>query len=308
VFDLIGDIHGYAQELRQLLEKLGYCRKGGIYSHPERRVIFLGDFIDRGPHIREVLEIVRPMVESGSALAVMGNHELNALAYHTPDGRGGHFRKHESKNVRQHSETLQQLSESEMADALEWFRTLPLWLDLPGLGAVHACWDDAAIADVQKGLQVHGGITTDFLRSATVKGGALFEPVEVLLKGKEMPLPDGMTYRDKEGHVRTEARTRWYLSPAGHTVNSYTWKNDGFETDAELNESIHKSAMPYPADAKPVFVGHYWLTGDVPELLAPNVACLDYSVAKQGMLVAYRWDGEQTLSNEKFVWVKGGNT
>jgi hypothetical protein len=85
MYDLIGDIHGHADELVQLLEALGYRKHGRTYVHPERKVIFLGDFIDRGPKIREVLEIVRPMVEQGNALAVMGNHELNALAYHTED-------------------------------------------------------------------------------------------------------------------------------------------------------------------------------------------------------------------------------
>ena len=58
---------------------------------------------------------------------------------------------------------------------------------------------------------------------------------------------------------------------------------------------------PYPATEKPVFIGHYWLRGDRPELLAPNIACLDYSVAKGGYLCAYRWDGEQELSDEKFL-------
>ena len=47
----------------------------------------------------------------------------------------------------------------------------------------------------------------------------------------------------------------------------------------------------YDASDKPCFIGHYWLSGD-PEPLAPNVACLDYSVAKNGKLVAYRWSGE----------------
>ena len=83
--DLIGDIHGHADALQQLLTKLGYAKHKGVYRHPDRQAIFLGDFIDRGPKIRETLEIVRPMIDSGTALAVMGNHELNALAFHTPD-------------------------------------------------------------------------------------------------------------------------------------------------------------------------------------------------------------------------------
>ena len=302
MFDLIGDIHGYAHELHQLLEKLGYSRKGGTFSHLERRVIFLGDFIDRGPHIREVLEIVRPMVEAGSALAVMGNHELNALAFHTPDGMGGYLRSHNQKNLKQHAATLQQLSEAELADALAWFRTLPMWLDLPGLRAVHACWDDAAVDTVQQALQRHSGITGDFLHSACLNDGTLFEPVERMLKGMELALPVGVVHRDKDGYERHKTRTRWWMNTTGQSYRTYAMQ-PGLECDEPLPIEFLACAKEYSPDAKPVFVGHYWLTGDAPELLAPNVACLDYSVAKGGMLTAYRWDGEQTLSNEKFVWV-----
>ena len=67
MYDLIGDIHGHADELEQLLGMLGYRRQQGVYGHPERQVIFVGDFIDRGPQIREVLEIVRPMVDELAA-------------------------------------------------------------------------------------------------------------------------------------------------------------------------------------------------------------------------------------------------
>lgn len=50
-----------------------------------------------------------------------------------------------------------------------------------------------------------------------------------------------------------------------------------------------------------MFVGHYWLKDERPSLLAPNVACLDYSVAKGGFLCAYRWQGERTLTDEHFA-------
>ena len=85
MYDIIGDIHGHADELVELLELLGYEDRNGHYRHPTRTAVFVGDFIDRGPQIREVLRLVRTMCESGSALAVMGNHEFNALAYDTPD-------------------------------------------------------------------------------------------------------------------------------------------------------------------------------------------------------------------------------
>ena len=109
--DLIGDIHGHADALQRLLRQLGYSRHKGVYKHSERQAIFLGDFVDRGPQIRETLELVRPMVDAGSALAVMGNHELNALAFHTrdPDKPGCHLRPHNEKNSNQHAETMRQV-------------------------------------------------------------------------------------------------------------------------------------------------------------------------------------------------------
>jgi hypothetical protein len=72
-YDLIGDIHGHHDKLTALLHKLGYLPHDGSFHHPEgRKVIFLGDYIDRGPKIRETLETVRTMVETGNALAILG--------------------------------------------------------------------------------------------------------------------------------------------------------------------------------------------------------------------------------------------
>lgn len=84
-FDIIGDIHGCFDELSELLAKLGYIivrDEAGAYvvSHPTgRRVIFLGDLVDRGPKIAEVLRLVMDMVASGTALCVPGNHETKLL-------------------------------------------------------------------------------------------------------------------------------------------------------------------------------------------------------------------------------------
>ena len=80
-FDIIGDIHGCADELSELLTTLGYAAGStGIWSHPQgRRVIFLGDLVDRGPRIPDVLRIVMRMVEAGNALAVPGNHDIKLM-------------------------------------------------------------------------------------------------------------------------------------------------------------------------------------------------------------------------------------
>ena len=66
--DVIGDIHGYADKLRKLLNHLGYQQTGGVYGSPDRKAIFVGDLIDRGP----VIEIVERMLRAGAAQIVMG--------------------------------------------------------------------------------------------------------------------------------------------------------------------------------------------------------------------------------------------
>lgn len=305
MYDLIGDIHGHADELVQLLDTLGYWKSDGTYRHPERKVIFLGDFIDRGPKIRQVLDIVRPMIEKRTALAVMGNHELNALAFHTIHmiHVSGHLRPRDNKNIRQHAQTLLQMNDQILAEAIEWFRTLPMWLDLDGLRVVHACWDEQAITTIKSALEMHGGITDRFLHAACESGNPIFDAVEVILKGKEAALPKGISFEDKDHHVRNHTRVRWYSSPIGQTYRTYAL-TDKIDCDLELEPSVIEKAVPYPTTAKPVFVGHYWLSGVRPGILAENVACVDYSVAKDGFLCAYRWNGEQKLSNENFVWVQ----
>ena len=87
-YDIVGDIHGHANKLQRLLQRLGYEERDGIYRHASRQLVFVGDLIDRGPEIRRTLQIVRAMVDAGTARAVMGNHELNALLYHTKGSDG----------------------------------------------------------------------------------------------------------------------------------------------------------------------------------------------------------------------------
>jgi hypothetical protein len=95
------------------------------------------------------------------------------------------------------------------------------------------------------------------------------------------------------------------LSPEGQTYRTYAFQSDDIPCDLPLENSVIAKAVPYPTTAKPVFVGHYWLSADRPEVLTENVACVDYSVAKGGFLCAYRWQGEQKLNNDHFVWVEG---
>lgn len=304
MYDLIGDIHGHADELEALLQHLGYREQTDVYRHPERKVIFLGDFIDRGPRIACVVEIAWNMVERGAAFAVMGNHEWNALSFATPDRNrlGTYLRPHTDKNFQQHHATLCQFSQTEKREALAWFRTLPMWLDLDGLRVVHACWDEASIQTLAAARGGETEITDDFLHAANEADSPLFSALETVLKGKEIELPDGISFADKDGHLRRKMRARWYADPMGQTYRSYGM-TDEIDCDLPLEASVQQQAAPYPADAPPVFIGHYWLRAGRPATLADNVACLDYSVAKQGFLCAYRWSGERVLNNDHFVWL-----
>src|SRR5690242_9069985 len=92
-YDVIGDIHGHADALRRLLIKLDYREIAGVFQHDTRKVIFIGDFVDRGPDQREVLRIARNMYEADTASAILGNHEFNAIGWATPDGNGGFLRR-----------------------------------------------------------------------------------------------------------------------------------------------------------------------------------------------------------------------
>ena len=75
-FDIIGDVHGCGRELLALLEQLGYQTALEPISHPEgRKAVFLGDLVDRGPAVPEVLDVVMSMVEAGTGLCILGNHE-----------------------------------------------------------------------------------------------------------------------------------------------------------------------------------------------------------------------------------------
>lgn len=300
-YDIIGDIHGHASALETLLQRLGYNQTNDAWSHPERKALFVGDFIDRGPRIRDTLRIVRNMVDHGSALAIMGNHEYNAIAFHYHHPDGGHIRPHNLLNLNQHLRTLQEFAkhESEWADWLAWFANLPLFLETDGIRVVHACWDDTYI-DALRTLQ--GPITKDVLLKAHVPDSFEEHTFQVVLKGKELILPDGHFFLDKEGHARTECRTKWWLDPAGSTLGDYLFHPPPNVRDLPVQPG--PDDKPYPPDAPSVFFGHYWLDPAQPVRQAHNVCCLDYSVAKAGNLVAYRYAIDGSTNDDPFVVVQ----
>lgn len=302
-FDLIGDIHGHSNELKELLLALGYHPHGCGFRHSDRRVVFVGDFVDRGPGIAQVIEIVRAMVDAGDAQAVMGNHEYNAIAFHTarPGDSDDWFRPHSDKNLKQHQATLDQLSSTQIADAVAWFKSLPPAIDLGGIRVAHASWQSSDIDCIHDSCGKFGEFTPEFLTIAEQPNSDLKTAIEHVLKGPELRLPPGYFINDKAGHQRSSTRIKWYEDGTGRTYRQHHLGSD-VVPDVAIDADELTAFEVYPQDAVPVFVGHYWLTG-TPLPLAKNVACTDYSVAKAGKLVAYRWDGEAVLNADKFFWV-----
>ncbi|KRE25631.1 metallophosphatase [Mycobacterium sp. Soil538] len=324
-YDIIGDIHGCADQLEALLAAMGYRRSGsaGAYRHPSRTAIFVGDLIDRGKQQLRVLEIVKTMVDAGSARMVLGNHEFNALAYATesPDRPGKYLRPHDDptdtrsqKNEDQHHEFLEQVAGDTRDRYLEWFWNQPLWLDLGDLRVVHACWHQDSIDFLERELGGDRLRSIDDLVRASTEGDPVYHAVETLLKGPEISLVDQNQppFLDKGGHPREQARLRWWdggattLRALAEIDDSYTTV-DGqpYPPLPEIEVAKEYRAFVY-GDQVPVFYGHYWRRGTPQETRdwTGYTACVDFSVAKGGALMAYRWSGESRIEPGNYAPVR----
>jgi hypothetical protein len=299
MYDLIGDIHGHAAALEQLLRKMDYAEVAGVWQHPQRKAIFVGDYIDRGPAIRQTLHIIRSMVEAGKAIALMGNHEYNALAYAWERPDGSHLRPHNTVHRHQHKATLEQFSDfpKEWDDFLEWFYTLPLFLELPELRAVHACWDEEQVNWLKR--QGHYTMSPDLLVASHEKSSRAYVAINDILKGKEFNIPEENVWTDKDGHPRTGNRIRWWVDARAALYGDFLFNCPEGMRDKMIEEEIQY--VVYPKEAPPVFFGHYWMEDPSPVVQSHNVVCLDYSIAKGGNLVAYRWNGEREVQERHFV-------
>ena len=307
-FDIIPDIHGQLDKLEALLTKLGYQNNasgnGWDWNHPERKVLFLGDYIDRGPQIWGTLRLVRRMVEAGNAIALMGNHEFNAVAYHTKGDDGQPLRPHTRKNSAQHQATLDDFigRENELSDYIEWFKGLPMFMELDGFRAVHACWSEEHI-NLLQGKSLHD---REFLIKATAdKASPEYEAIETVLRGPEVDLPEGMTHQTPDGRMRPEMRIRWWgLDGEAKSVAELIMPPGALGSKEVIPSGILTGTPNLPEGRKPVFFGHYWIPPETPKApLAPGICCLDFSAGKDGPLVAYRWDGNSILNQRNFVEV-----
>lgn len=287
-YAIIPDIHA---DLNRLTTSLKHVM-------PDEKILFLGDFIDAGLNVSEpqdllVLETVRDLILSGKATGVMGNHELNAILFHTDPP----LRAHSSKNLKQHRSFLDQfgVATSSARNWTDWFlRTLPLWHEADGLRVVHACWSKKMISEI-KLRRPDGYLHYEDLEEIAYESTAFGRAVKVLTSGPEAKLPHPYMFHDYHGNPRTEVRLAWWKAGAR------TWPEATLSVPDQLE--LPSSELPldviseiYDEDAPPVLVGHYKMAGD-PQIGHPKASSIDFP--DQACL--YKWRGELQLTGDNLI-------
>ena len=269
----------------------------------DNKIAFLGDFIDAGQSVKApddlaVLEKVKELVETDRAMAVMGNHELNAILFHRKNKQGAPLRSHSPNNYNQHRSFIDKFG---LASPLaihwtEWFLSLPLWIEHNGLRLVHACWDQNSIEVIKK-RRADGRLHPSDLEEIAAKQTPFAQAVETLTSGVEATLPENYKFHDGKGVIRENVRVAWWLANKG------TWREvalsvpDKEELPDTLVPSLPNIAT-YPSNQAPVLFGHYKMEG-TPTVASAQALCLDYP----NKYCVYHWSGETALVSSN-LWFR----
>ncbi|MGM0855871.1 MAG: metallophosphoesterase [Pseudomonadota bacterium] len=286
-YDIIGDVHGQYGTLITLLETLGYRQAHGTWSQPGHQAVFVGDVIDKGEQPGEVLRLVRQMVDEGQAHMVIGNHELNwvrdAYLYQNDPRRFVHATREHHSRRRLVDEFAEQDSGIEaLLDHFQWLREQPLFLQIGECRVVHAWWHEASIQRLSAmGIRC---LDDRAMTAYEETYSPAYYAIDRVIAGCEHSLRS----RASTSAFRTvRRRVRW-------------WPNDvGMIHPMEFEPTLARE-HGYPNTARPVFFGHYAMTG-APIRLGRNVACLDYAAAYGGELVAYTHSPEMPLTTQRFT-------
>jgi len=304
MYDIIGDVHGYADQLKSLLAKLDYQLIDGCYAHPTRKAVFVGDFINRGPKIRETIILIRKMVEAGTAFAILGNHEMYAVLYYLRDIEGKYYKKRIPKYQLQINQTLDEflLYKEEFRSHLKWMRSLPMFLDFGAIRIVHACWQKDNIKELRNALN-EPKISKTVLREIALNETHFAQCFWETCKGIDFQVPKNLLIFDDDGRPHRSFRMKWWDNPEGKTFKEVSIESR-FELPAyTIPPEIVKFRNPYPENDPIVFFGHYSLVEGF-GILKDNVCCVDSGVSRTGKLLAYRWSGELKLIESNFVMVE----
>ncbi len=303
-YDIIGDVHGQAKELVALLKKMGYSKTQGVWDHNTRKAVFVGDFISRGPNSRKVISIVRDMVNNHSAHAILGNHELNAIAHFTRNKQGRPFRLATGSNKKILDRLKAEFSDNPLLfkDTIKWLRRLPFFLDFGAIRVVHAYWSHENRALITHKMEKNR-LTKALLDEIYTVKSDFGDAVRQTTRGVELRLPRDLIIKDDKNIRRTNFRIKWWERPEGKTFNDLNYGNKFVLPNYTVPPELLFPFKVYSPGEPIVFVGHYCIdTG--PLIPTENVCCVDNCIANGGKLAAYRWNGESTLQEANFIFQK----
>ncbi|MCC5794311.1 MAG: metallophosphoesterase [Chromatiales bacterium] len=244
--DIIGDVHGEIDALRPLLARLGYPPDG---AHPEgRRLVFLGDLVDRGPESTAVLDLVIRLSSAGHAHCVLGNHELSLLRGLRKDGNDWFFDGNGEADRQRRRRQLRFLA------------GLPLVLERPGLRVVHACWNAHAIAAVREAGELDAARLHDTMaRDASIDDPALLAQLrgEHTAYGRCLRDPD---WRPVYLPALAAADVRYQMSNPVRVLTSGEEAESGkpFWASGRWRMLRRVAWWGRYRDPVPVIIGHYW--------------------------------------------------
>lgn len=254
--DIVGDVHGELVALQNLMLHLGYDELG---NHPDgRKLVFVGDLVDRGQDCPGVVRLVRRLVTAGNAFAVVGNHELNIVMSKPKDGTGWFLAEARQKDKKYGDYAL--CPDDERQDVLNFLSSLPLALIRPDLRIVHATWDASALEAVKsltpqqvgdaflayeqgiiKQAQTENlyALATAEENSVTLEDRSVEPPFLHQLARLESLKQMGNPIKILTSGIERPGTTPFYSSGKWRFVERVQWWN---EYD----------------DATPVVIGHYW--------------------------------------------------
>jgi Calcineurin-like phosphoesterase len=305
MFDIIGDVHGEVVLLKKLLKELGYAKTAAGFSNPGRKAVFVGDFINRGPEIWQTLKIIRQMTDEGNALAILGNHEINAILYYLKNEKKESLLSIIGKRFESVSQTIAEFRNNprEWKDYRKWFRSLPLFLEIDGIRVVHACWKDSNIQYIRDNLPA-GKIPKSIFRNLVLDHRSeMSQSILQTTRGIHHIMPPDLRIFDNRHRNHHFYRIRWWKEPHGLTFHEWSFESKFQLPNYTIPVEIIPEVEAYPENDPIVFFGHY-CRGNGPFIIRENLCCVDACVTGTKRLAAYRWDGEKTLDEGKMVFVK----
>jgi hypothetical protein len=299
-FDIIGDVHGHGDLLEKLLLKLDYTDNGLSFSHPERKAVFCGDFIDRGKENIKALNIVMQMCKHGQALAIPGNHDIAFIQYHTKrKGTNQYIIPKNPHHEIMFRETLREFNEnlSFKESYLQWIKNLPLFIEHDLFRVYHGYYHP----EIRKTLSSNGRIAT---YNDVLDHFENWSPMADLIS-KSISLK--VSFQSNKGRATEKIRIKWWkpvesdLQPDHFLLHNYKHLSNVQIEETEVD--AYQKFNPYEAHEKPLFLGHFCIHS-THGILASNLCIIDLCVIKTGRLAAYRFDGEKILKKEKIVIVQ----